>query len=57
MSGAEQNNMASSCKSKAITMKKKDFVSEHKKLVKVLRTGKGRKREAEEQEKELKEKE
>ena len=46
--------MSSSCKSDAIRMKKGAFVREHKKLIQVLRTGKGRKREAKEQEEELK---
>ncbi len=42
-------------KSKAIIkMKNKDFVKEHKNLVKVLRTGKGLKKEAKEQSEELK---
>lgn len=48
----------SRAKSQAIVkMRKRDFVREHKKLVKVLKTGKGRREEAEEQEEELKEKE
>jgi len=43
------------CKNKAIVrMKKRDFVKEHKHLLKVLKTGKGRQKEAQEQSKELK---
>ena len=40
-------------KSKAIKMKKKDFVKEHKHLLKVLKTGKGRESEYKEQKAEL----
>jgi len=43
------------CKSQAIVkMKKRDFVKEHKHLLKVLKTGKGRQKEAQEQAEELK---
>ena len=36
-----------------VRMKKKDFVKEHRKLVKVLRSGKGLRKEAKEQGEEL----
>jgi len=40
-------------KSKVLQMKKSDFIKEHKKLLPVLKTGKGRKAEYKEQKKEL----
>lgn len=45
-----------SSKEKNVEMKKKDFIKEHKKLIKLLETGKKFIKEANEQKKELKKK-